>query len=750
MGDAMSTKRGQTVGSWDWFSAIAVAGLIASGTARPAFADAADSGDSAQSGGMESLQEIVVTAQKRSEKLIDVPMSVTAITGESLEQAGAVNYEGYLPSVPGVAYAQTGFLDKIFIRGLADAMSSQANSTTGIYLDEANLTESTSNIGDVGTFDVSRVEVLRGPQGTLYGDSSMGGTVRIITNKPDLTKFDAVVDGTLSDTQHGGLNEAGNVVLNAPIIEGVLGTRLALGYSHNDGFIDNVVTGQNDINTVRTERMRFLTEFDPSENLHILLSYNFTEDYQNYGPFQDVGLPKYDVARYYPEFADYRMQLYGLTVNYDFDWATLTSATNYLHKWNEYGRDFTGGDLSSVQSAFPNNPLPPNTGVGLLFIFPNTLFTQELRLSSKTQGPFHWLVGAYYSLFKPPGGGQEFLSTAPITQDFNIFNSTQYIKTSELAGFGELTWSPTNKLDLTVGLREFRFQISNEGYASGFFNGGVSPPSTLTSSQTSNVMKYRVAYKLSPDNLLYAQAAQGFRPGGPTGTFTGEDALELQALGFATPPTQYNSDRLWDYEIGSKNEFLHGLFSISGDIYYIDWTNIQIALNLPDGTQLISNAGKATSKGFELEAGAHPIKGLDLQASLALTDATFNQTFPAIQTVAGAQLPNVPRWTSSFSGMYSHELGDGVTAYLRTDLTYVDARLNDLAGKPSSELFVEPAYTTLNLRLGAQFSGGWSTALFVNNLTNEQAILNTKYVGFLTFQAFNTPRTIGLNVRKEF
>jgi outer membrane receptor protein involved in Fe transport len=746
----MGTRRDQTgTNTREWVSALAIAGLIAGGSVRPALADEpADSGTPASSGaGL--LEEIVVTAQKRSERLIDVPMSVTAITGDSLQQQGAVDYGDYLPTVPGVSYAKTGFLDKIFIRGLADSMSSQATSTTGIYLDEANLTESQSNIGDVGTFDVARVEVLRGPQGTLYGDSSMGGTIRIITNKPDLTKFDAIFDGTLSYTDHGGLNDVGNVVLNAPIIDGILGVRFAGGYSHDDGFIDNVVTGRTDINPVKTEKVRFLTQFDPLEQLHMLLSFNYVDSDQDYGPFQDLGQAQYHVARYFPEFSDYRMKLYGLTVNYDFGWAGLTSATNYLDKFNQYGRDFTGSTLITVQGAFPNNPLPHNTGVGLLFNFPNRLFTEEVRLTSKTEGAFHWLVGAYYSLFKPPASGQQYVSTAPITQDFNIYTSEEHLRRSQIAGFGELTWSATNKLDFTVGLRQFHFQTRNESYSSGYLaGGGTTPTTTQSSSEASHVTKYRVSYKLTSDNLVYVQAAQGYRPGGPLGSFTSDDLANLESLGFNSTPTQYTSDKVWDYEVGSKNEFLNGLFSVSGDAYYIDWTDIQIALNLADGTQLISNAGKATSKGFELETAAHPITGLDLQASAALTDATFSQTLPSIQTVAGAQLPNVPRWTYSFSGVYSHELANEVRGYLRSDLTHVGARLNDLAGKSASQLFVEPSYTTLNLRMGARFSG-WDTALFVNNVTNDQAILNTKFVGFTTFQAFNTPRTVGLNVRKE-
>ena len=192
----------------EWVCTSAIAGLLVGGSAAASDESTPGGNTGTASATDVGLQEIVVTAQKRSERLSDVPASITAVTGASLQQAGAVSYGDYLNTVPGVSYASDGgFLDKIFIRGLSDSLSSQDASTTGIYLDEAPVTESTSSIGDIGTFDVNRVEVLRGPQGTLFGESSMGGTVRIITNKPDLNNYDALVSSTLSGTEHGGLND---------------------------------------------------------------------------------------------------------------------------------------------------------------------------------------------------------------------------------------------------------------------------------------------------------------------------------------------------------------------------------------------------------------------------------------------------------------------------------------------------------------------------------------------------------------
>jgi outer membrane receptor protein involved in Fe transport len=309
-----------------------------------------------------------------------------------------------------------------------------------------------------------------------------------------------------------------------------------------------------------------------------------------------------------------------------------------------------------------------------------------------------------------------------------------------------LTWSATSKLDLTLGFRQFHFDYRASDYATGTALGSA-PLETVSASETNHVVKYRASYKLSADNLVYAQAAQGFRPGGPLAGFNSEDVTELKAVGYGTPPSQYISDKVWDYEVGSKNAFLDGKVTFSADIYYINWKDIQIALNLPDGTQIISNAGNAVSKGVELEAALHPLTGLELRASAAFTDATFSQTLPDIQTVAGGRVPNVPRWTYSFSPVYTHDVGGNVTGYARGDLTHVGSRTNNLPGARAATLILEPGYTSLNVRLGARFSG-WDTSLFVSNVTDEKGILNT-VTGARTWEAFTTPRTIGVHVSKE-
>jgi iron complex outermembrane receptor protein len=344
-------------------------------------------------------------------------------------------------------------------------------------------------------------------------------------------------------------------------------------------------------------------------------------------------------------------------------------------------------------------------------------------------------------------GGVAAVTTSSLTQGSNILTVASSLYQRQVAAFGELTYTLFGKLDLTAGIRQFNFRTEDDATGSGLLEGGTAVEN-VSSDQTSHVLKYRVAYHLTNDNLLYAQAAQGFRVGGGLGGFNSEDAVELKALGYATPPTQYQSDTFWNYELGSKNSFFEGRFSVSGDIYYIDWKNIQIAVNLPDGNQFIANAARAASKGAELEAQVNPVAGLELNVSGAYTNATYGDTSAASETVAGGSLPNVPRWTYSLSGTYTHVIASGYDGYLRADLRHIDSRFNDLPGNTAG-LVNQPSYTLLNLRLGFMHDG-WGAALFVDNLANKVAILNTQFIGALEYQTINTPRTVGLNVKKRF
>ena len=687
------------------------------------------------------LEEVIVTAQKRAERLQDVPGSVAVETGANLRAMGATDYADFLNSIPSVSYAQNGgYKDKIFIRGLSDSLSSRVLSTTGIYIDETPVTEVDASLADLGTFDINRIEVLRGPQGTLFGSGSMGGTVRIITNKPDFDGVSALFDGSVGGIHHGGTSYETNAMVNIPVIADVLAIRAVGGYRSDGGYIDNLFTGRDDVNDEKTSYARVQADLRPSENLDVLLGVQYQNQNLPYGNFQDIGLPDYTINHLFPEDNDYITRIYTATLNYTLPFATITSATSYINKSNFSSRDFTnayGGDYVTATGT-----TVPNFGISLNNIYPNKAFTQEARIASSSSGPLHWLAGVYYNNFHPHNV-QQLVSNIPqlAAFDFGTADITSYRR--ELAEFGEFSFDITQRLQVTAGVRHSAFVIGQGETDSGYEFGDVVAP-VLVAKQNKTVFKYRADYKLSPDNLVYAVASQGYRPGAPDSNFGDQCLPELKALGYATPPTQYKADSLWNYEIGSKNEFLDRRVTVNADGYYIQWDNTQVAQNLQCGYQFISNAGGAHVKGAELEMTFRPLPGLDFSVAGAYTEATFTTTNLQINTREGAMLPNVPRWTVSSSGNYTWALGTNLEAYLHGDVQYVDSRYSDLPLRPSTVL--EPSYVLLNARCGV-IRGKWDLSLFAKNLTDEIAILNTTNTSGLNYQSINQPRTVGVEVK---
>lgn len=728
-------KKNTSRGHGFFFTCSALALCLTSQTAA---AQAAD-----ESGASNS--DIIVTAQKRDERLQDVPASIAVLTGESLEKSGAVNYADYLNSIPSVSYAKnSAFKDKIFIRGLSDTMSSRVLATTGLYLDETPITEVDASLGDLGTFDVSRVEVLRGPQGTLFGSGSMGGTVRIITNKPDLEEYEGLISGQISSTRRGGTNYDTNAMANLPIVPGIAALRVVGGYRENAGFIDNLVNGETNIDSNHASYVRGMLAIQPTENLDILLAIHYQKSKAYYGPNQDRGLDRYTARRFYPEVGDTTTRIYNATINYSLPFATITSASSWINKDSFLVRDLSNFYRPRFEAA--TGVIVPNAGVGLEYHYPNRGFTQELRVASAGDSPLTWVVGGYYNNFHP-NNKQVFRSTIPALANFDYQTSKSQLFRRELAGFGEASYAVTDQLSLTAGVRHSIFKIGQQGINTGFASGGtvISLPREIK--QTATVMKFRADYKITPDNMVYAVASQGYRPGGLGSTFNATCLPQLQQLGYATPPMSYDPDRLWNFEVGTKNQLLDRKLTLNADAYYIKWKNTQVAQNLQCGAQFISNAGGAISKGVELEIQAHPSDALDLTLGGAFTDATFDSTDATIRTEKGAALPNVPRWTVSSSAQYNVTLGDDFDAYVRGDVQYVDSRYSDL---PLATTRVNmPSYIIVNARVGFR-KGPWELDLFAQNLTNELAVLNVSNTSSLNYETINQPRTLGVAVRRHF
>ncbi len=488
---------------------------------------------------------------------------------------------------------------------------------------------------------------------------------------------------------------------------------------------------------------RLLVTLRPTDNLDILLSASYQHQDFRYGPNQDIGLPRYQGKRFYPADNRWTTRIYNATINYMLPFATLTSVTSYIDKSNFSNRDLTNQYVAAFRTA--TGSTVPNLGISINNVYPNRAFTQEARITSTSTGPFHWLAGIYYNNFHPHNF-QSFSSTDPsvATFDFGTADITSYRR--EFAEFGEISFDLTDRLQLTAGVRHSRFVIGQGETDTGYQFGNVVAP-VLVAQQSATVTKFRAQYKITKDNLLYALASQGYRPGAPTSNFGAACTPELQALGYANPPTAYDPDKLWNYEAGTKNEFFDRRLTVNLDGYYIKWQHTQVVQNLQCGYQFISNAGGATVRGAEFETQVRPFRGLEISAGLAYTKATFDVTNTQIATLKGATLPNVPRWTVSSAGQYNWSVRSGLDAYVHIDLQHVDSRRSDLPLKVSN--VYEAPYTIVNARIGL-ISGLWEVALFAKNLTDEVAILNTMNTSKLNYQTINQPRTLGIEAKRSF
>lgn len=690
--------------------------------------------------------DIIVTGLRRESRLQDTPASISVVTGESLSERSAVSYRDYLNTVPGVSYVSNGnYKDKIFIRGIAEGLSARTLATTGVYIDEVSLSEVDAGLADVNTFDIERVEVLRGPQGTLYGSGSMGGTVRVITAKPKIGSTEALGETTLSFTRGGGTNFLANAAVNIPVGD-TLALRVVGGYRKNAGFVENLSPADPRTETNESSHLSLRAQalFEPVDGFSILASFQYQKDEFDYSAIQDVGKRRAFTIRY-PEFNSYSTKIYGLTVNKDLGFADLVSATSYIDKSGLTGRD-TSVIYAAAYANLVGAPIPSDRGLGLLYSFPNKAFSQEVRLASKSGGSLNWLLGAYYSNFTPFNMQYFDAVETPGLQGRNLYTTSNDIKRRQYAVFGEISYKLFDIVELTAGYRHTDIKSNSTNISSGVLNGNATTTTVLRSKESAGTQKYRVSVEPSGGSLIYVQAAQGFRAGAPIAPLPTNCAAELQAIGLRANPGQYNADRLWNYEIGSKNSLFGRAVTVNGAIFYVDWKDIQVARNLTCGPQVILNGGRAVSKGFEIEIAARPFEGLDLTASTSHTDTEIKTNNPTIGAVAGDPLPSVPRWTANASVRYEFAMSNELDGFARIDYNYISGRWSDFKGLGLPRARYDPAYNMVGVRIGAT-KENVEAALFVTNLFDKNAVVNSVSSSGLTLQNIVQPRTVGVNLK---
>ena len=751
---------------------------------------------------MQQLPEIVVTAQKRSSTVEKTPISMTAVSGEDLQDRGVTSFATLAGETPGVSMKTNGPGQTEFeMRGMT---SSGGNSpTVGFYLDDIPLTapaaaQNGKVVIDPTLYDLARVEVLRGPQGTLYGSSSMGGTIKLVTNQPKLTKFEGSAEAILSGTDGGGFNHNENVMLNVPLIKDELALRLVASQASTSGWIDRIVAGnfpnataggtvRGDVqaapvlqdnkgsNAETMQGGRLTLAWKPTAQLTITPSIFYQYTSQEGPSFYD-SVPGTQ-ARYQPfgiqePYSD-SVTISSLNLEYKFGTFDLTSATSNWHRLSRLIQDGSE-NVPSVGGGFGGPGVSttfygPN-GTGPIYgleLDPSNQFSEELRAASTGDGPLKWVGGVYYSKFQ---SNWQLYTDFPNPAAFgsstnNLFTLDQPTQIKQDAIFGEATYSVTDRLHLTGGLRWYHYDsqldMSFSGYGSA--SGNNTPTITHVTQANSGVNpKVDISYDLDKDILVYATAARGFRPGGgnqplPTTGPAGPSILSaLQGLGYANgvSPRSFQPDSLWSYEVGEKAKLLDNRLGVNASVFFENWKNIQLE-ELPFGYPIFDNVNTAHIYGGELEMRAAVLQSLTLGASVGYTHATLAETSHGF--MAGQLLPDVPKFSGTVSATYHTYLSDRYEFTSRIENSYMGNRV-DLAtagGTVNNTQAPLPSYDLTNLRAGINSEDGWSTALFVNNLTNKHAYLEN--VAQLTLPnaaynrvATNQPRTIGVDLSYRF
>ena len=746
--------------------------------------------------------DIVVTAERRQSTVQSTPLSITALTGEDLARRGVSNVADLARAVPGIAIRSAGpGQTEVAIRGLSS--TGGASPTVGFYLDDTPLTAPASATNgkvviDPALYDLARVEVLRGPQGTLYGSGSEGGTVRLITTEPKLNQFSGTVDIDGSGTVGGGANGAINAALNIPLVSDVAALRVVGTYRHNSGWIDrivenpfplgtnngcvasvfyacargdvadgHVVADHRNVNDEELKGGRVELLLYPTPRLKVLTTILYQKITQggantfDFPPGSEPVEAHYQPADVKEPFED-RFALISNILSYNLGFADVSASTSY---WNR--RERQTQDASELyQNLFYLPDFLTATSQSLTETDPSEQFSEELRLASRNKGRFKWIVGAFYSKFSSAiavYGATPELSFASVggsaaNPDGVIYTADVPYHIRQVAAFGEASYQITPRLEATVGLRYFNFTNSIDYTQAGILGptGNTVPDAGRVASKDSGVTpKFNIAYKPSRTLTIYATAAEGFRAGGvnlPAPVAGPGSCLPyLASIGLSESPRRFGPDTVWNYEIGEKAKLLNGRLTVNTDIYYLKWHDVQQTINIPVcGYPYTANAGDATSYGPEVEVSYRITDGLTISANGTYTHATLTSVTPGSQFNVGDRLLNIPRYTQNTSLSYDWPVSDKANASLTIS--------NSLVG-PSRDIvtdYVElPTYDIVNARAELQVNKV-SFALYVNNLTDTHAKItaNTTRVTIpqpsLIRFATNQPATIGLDVKYAF
>lgn len=697
------------------------------------------------------LEEVVVTASKRGDQILqEVPFTVQALTAEQLQDVGAIEFDDYFRLVPGLSVFDQGPGDKrIILRGV----NATGAGTVGLYLDEVIITGENAQDGggrqpDIKLFDIERVEVLKGPQGTTFGSSSLSGTIRYITRKPDLQERDIRLMGAVSDTK--GADDLGGrveVALGAPLVEGLAAVRFAGLYQKEDGFIDNRF--EDGVNSDETTAGRISLLFTPSDRLSISLM-AMLQDVETDGPpyfnlVDNAGnpLPDHEQADLTLNPFEDDISIYNATVEYAAGLGTFTGTASLYERDTVFNRDASAAVGPRSVITQPKD---------------RELESYELRFVSGWEGPFQTLLGAFAQtedrffqsrIFPADPVTGEFMEVAGFSLDRNVTT-----KLDEVALFAEGYFDITDRLTLTAGLRWFDIDIEERAVAVQGFSGapGAGPGPLLEFGEDDVIGKVNLSYAASDSVLLFGQWSQGFRSGGTNDQTAAQIADVIIPQGFG-------SDSLDSYEVGVKSDWLGGALVANASAYYMDWAEIQVqdfAQNPDNPTQFFpfrANGGGADIFGAELDLAWTPTENLDLGLVASWTDAELSEDNPEPSSgMEGDPIPYTPDFTSTLSADYRMPVfGGNYSGRLGFDVSYVDDRNTEL--RPTNPLNLElDSYTLVNVRAGVE-TDTWELMLTVDNLFDDDTVVDVfRILPGLTPDGFIPlwPRQVTLTARTWF
>ena len=737
-------------------------GRIGAALAAVVLSGGAQAADSTESAADAVIEEILVTALRREQSLQASAVSISAFSGENLENMGAKSFIDYARSVPSLSFIDFGPGQvQIIMRGVTTGSVRQdlpkVKEAVGIYIDEVPVSTA-RNAMDPNLFDIERIEVLRGPQGTLYGSGSLAGTVRVITNKPDAERFDFKASATIAAQDEGDETYSVNGMVNIPVVEGQSALRIVGYYNALSGFIDNVARSDENVDEVRMWGVRVAYSHQFTDRFGALAKVFYQELDTDGLPVHTGNTatsndPRYDIGefeQYSPAGAGVkdRFTIYNLEFDYDFEWGNLVSSTSYLDRQHEDHLDvswlaplFFGVDLLVPAVDAPDIES----------------FAQEFRLTSAGDGRLNWVVGAYYNHVDKHAFEE---ATSPGFDDATGLPSSLFgappdtlvtyivdFEEEQIAVYGEIGYGLTDRWTATVGARWFDVTQDTTSYFDGILNGGVDV-FTGQAGESDVHPKFQLAYQATDDALLYAVASKGFRlggtndpvPQGPCGEFLAE-------LGLSTTPPSYDSESVWNYELGAKTGWLDQRLTINASVYQIDWTEIQGTRSLGCLFTFIENGGEAQSRGVELEVVSRPTPNLELSLSSSYTKAELTEDFTVFGVADGTPLPWAPEWSGYGAVTYHFPQSGEYAYYLRADASYTGSRWNTLVQQNNPGAREMSSYTLVNVRGGVE-AEKWRVELFVTNLNNERAELTYAASSLRGVESItlNRPRAIGLTV----